>query len=56
MGAEPGRVEFVALDFIWQKDGKAGLQARQQFVDLTVKPLKVALLETWDVSVSVVEQ
>ena len=56
MGAETGRVEFVALDKVWQKAGKAGFQARHQFVDLTAKPPKVALLETWDVSVSVVEQ
>ncbi len=52
MGAETGRVEFVSLDKVWQKDGKAGFQARHQFVDLTVKPGKVALLETWDVTVS----
>ncbi len=56
MGAETGKVEFVALDSVWQKDGKAGFQARHQFVDLTTKPPKVALLETWDVSVAVVEQ
>ena len=56
MGAETGKVEFVALDSIWQKDGKAGFQARHQFVDLTVKPPKVALLETWDVSVAVADQ
>ena len=56
MGAETGKVEFVALDSVWQKDGKAGFQARHQFVDLTVKPAKVALLETWEVSVAVVDQ
>lgn len=56
MGAETGRVEFVALDRVWQKDGEAGFQARHQFVDLTAKPPKVALLETWDVSVAVVDQ
>jgi len=53
MGDEKGRVEFVALDKVWQKDGRAGFQARHQFVDLMVKPGKVVLLETWDVSVSV---
>ncbi len=53
MGAKTGTVEFVALDDVWQKDGKAGFKARHQFVDLTAKPPKVALLETWDVGVSV---
>ncbi|MEO8616731.1 MAG: PmoA family protein [Luteolibacter sp.] len=52
MGAETGRVEFVALDKVWQNDGKAGFQARHRFVDLTVNPGKVVLLETWDVTVS----
>jgi hypothetical protein len=56
MGAETGTVEFVALDQVWQKDGKAGFQSRHQFVDLTAKPSKIALLETWDVSVSVADQ
>lgn len=56
MGAGKGRVEFVALDAVWQKDGKAGFQARHQFVDLTATPAKVALLETWDVSVSLADQ
>ncbi len=55
MGDQTGGVEFVALDSIWQKDGKAGFQARHRFVDLTAKPAKVALLETWDISVSLVE-
>ncbi len=50
MGAGTGKVDFVALDQVWEKDGKAGFQARHQFVDLTVTPSKVALLETWDVS------
>lgn len=53
MGAETGKVEFVALDEVWQKDGKAGFKARHQFVDLTAKPPKIALLETWDVGVSI---
>ncbi len=56
MGTETGRVEFVAVDDVWQKDGKAGFKARHQFVDLTAKPAKVALLETWDVSVAVADQ
>jgi hypothetical protein len=52
MGDKTGKVEFVALDKVWQKDGKAGFQARHQFVDLSADPAKVALLETWDVTVS----
>ena len=54
MGQSTGRVEFVALDDIWQKNGKAGLKARHQFVDLTASPPKIALLETWELVVSVV--
>ncbi|MES2921966.1 MAG: PmoA family protein [Verrucomicrobiota bacterium] len=53
MGAGTGKVEFVALDNVWQKDGKAGFKARHQFLDLSATPPKVALLETWDVGVSV---
>lgn len=54
MGQKTGRVEFVALDHIWHlKNGSAGITARHQFLDLTVSPPKVALLETWEISVSV---
>ncbi len=49
MGDETGTVEFVALDEIWEKDGKAGFTARHKFVDLSAKPPKVALLETWKI-------
>ena len=52
MGQGRGRVEFVELDEVWQKDGKAGFKARHRFVDMTAKPEKVALLETWEVTVS----
>ncbi len=51
MGAGTGKVEFVALDEVWQKDGKAGFKARHQFVDLTTSPPKVALFETWEIVV-----
>jgi hypothetical protein len=50
MGDEKGRVEFVALDEVWEKVGKAGFKARHQFVDLTARRPEVALLETWEVS------
>lgn len=52
MGDGKGRVEFVAVDEVWEKDGKAGFKARHRFVDMTAKPEKVALLETWEVSVA----
>ncbi len=52
MGEGKGRVDFVAVDEVWEKDGKAGFKARHRFVDMTAKPEKVALLETWEVSVS----
>jgi hypothetical protein len=49
MGDKKGRVEFVALDGVWEKDGAAGLKARHQFVDLLASPPKTALLETWEI-------
>ncbi len=52
MGQGSGRVDFVAVDGVWEKDGRAGFKARHQFIDMTAKPEKVALLETWEVSVS----
>ena len=55
MGAETGKVAFVALDEVWKKDGKAGFRARHEYVDLTAKPAKTALLESWDVVISAAE-
>lgn len=52
MGDGTGRVEFVALDGIWQKEGRAGFKARHRFIDMTVQPEKTALLESWEVAVS----
>jgi hypothetical protein len=52
MGDGTGRVEFVALDGIWSKDGRAGFTTRHRFIDMTAKPEKVVLLETWEVVVS----
>jgi hypothetical protein len=54
MGAGTGRVEFVAVDDVWMKDGQAGFKARHQFVDLLAQPPKAALHETWEVAVSAV--
>lgn len=52
MGAGTGRVDFVALDGTWEKDGRAGFKVRHRFIDMTAKPEKVALLETWEVAVA----
>lgn len=52
MGAGTGRVESVAVDDVWQKDGRAGFKVRHRFIDMTAKPEKVALLETWEVDVA----
>ncbi len=52
MGEGKGRVEFVSLDKTRAKDGKVGFQAKHRFVDMTAKPEKVALLETWDLSIA----
>lgn len=52
MGDGKGRVEFVSLGETWAKDGKVGFQTKHRFVDMTAKPEKVALLETWDVGIA----
>lgn len=52
MGAGTGRVEFVAVDDLWRKDGRAGFKVRHRFIDMTANPEKVALLETWEVAVT----
>ena len=49
MGDNRGRVEFVAVDAVWEKEGAAGFTARHQFMDLLASPPKAALLETWDI-------
>ncbi len=49
MGDKKGRVEFVALDSVWEKDGAAGFTARHRYVDLLSNPPKTALQETWEV-------
>ena len=56
MGESKGRVEFVALDEVWEKNGAAGLKARHRFVDLLAVPPKTALLETWEIRAAVVEE
>jgi hypothetical protein len=50
MGEGTGTVEFVELDTVWEKDGKAGFSAWHRFVDLSIKPPVVAILERWDIT------
>jgi len=50
MGQRKGRVEFVAIDRSWSKDGAAGLTARHRFVSLLAEPPVVVLEEQWDLS------
>jgi hypothetical protein len=52
MGDGKGRVEFVTVEKLWEKDGRAGFTAQHRFVDLTVQPSKTALNETWEIAVS----
>ncbi len=51
MGAETGRVEFVALDRFFGGAVFGGFQAQHRFVDLKAQPAKTALSETWDVKI-----
>jgi len=52
MGDGTGRVEFVSLGDVWSKDDHAGFTAQHRYVDMTAKPEKAALLESWKVSAS----
>jgi hypothetical protein len=52
MGDGKGRVEFVSVEPVWEKDGRAGFTAKHQFVDLIAQPSKIALNETWNITVS----
>ncbi|MBL9174201.1 MAG: PmoA family protein [Verrucomicrobiales bacterium] len=53
MGDGTGRVEFLAVDRLWNDVSGAGLMARHNFVDLVAVPPKVVLAETWEVRASV---
>lgn len=48
MGDKKGRVEFVSLDKVWEKDGAAGLTAKHRFLSLLTSPPAAALEETWE--------
>lgn len=48
MGDRTGRVEPVAVDHLWEKDGAAGLTARHRFVSLLTTPPTVVLEESWE--------
>lgn len=49
MGEGKGRVDFVSVE-PWGKDAVAGFKAEHRFVDMTAKPEKAVLLESWSVS------
>ena len=51
MGGGTGRVDFVKLDKAWSGPVHGGFRAVHRFDDLTVKPAKAVLQETWEVRV-----
>jgi hypothetical protein len=55
MGDRKGRVEHVAVDRVWHKDGAAGLTARHRFVSLLATPPIAVLEETWELSARAIE-
>lgn len=55
MGERKGRVEHVAVDRLWHRDGAAGLTARHRFVSLLATPPVTALEETWELAVRAVD-
>jgi len=50
MGEGKGTVEFVALQETWSGPVHGGFQTRHRFVDLTAPEPRVALNETWQVT------
>lgn len=51
MGGGSGRVDFVKLAQTWSGPVHGGFRSQHQFEDLTVKPAKPVLHETWEVRV-----
>ena len=51
MGSGKAKVDFVKLDASWSGPVHGGFRARHRFEDLTVKPAKPVLEETWEVRV-----
>ncbi len=51
VGDSTGRVAPVALDTVWSGPVHAGFRSRQQYIDVSASPAKVALDETWEVRV-----
>ncbi|HAB15170.1 MAG TPA: PmoA family protein [Verrucomicrobiota bacterium] len=49
MGDGKGRVEFVAVDRIWNEPAEAGFTVRHRFLDLMPAVPKTVLDETWEV-------
>jgi len=52
MGEGKGRVEFVSVEKVWQKNNTAGFTTKHRFLDLMAQPSKVALHETWEIVVT----
>ena len=50
MGEGKGRVEFVAVGETWSGRVHGGVHARHRFIDLTAAEPRVALEETWQVT------
>ncbi|MBV9866352.1 MAG: PmoA family protein [Abitibacteriaceae bacterium] len=51
IGDGTGTVEFVALDDVWSGEVQGGFASRHCYVDLTTPKHKVALNETWQVTI-----
>jgi hypothetical protein len=56
MGQGKGRVEFVGIDAVFAGPVFGGVRSRHRFVDTLTKPERVALEETWDLTVFEVPQ
>ena len=51
MGTKTGRVDFVKLDDTFSSPVCAGFRTHHRMIDMTAKPEKPAINETWDVTV-----
>ncbi len=51
MGKKSGRVDFVAIDLTYSNPVCAGFRTRHRMIDMSAKPEKAAINETWDVRV-----
>ncbi len=55
MGNKGGRVEFVSLEKVWEKDCTAGLTAKHRFVSLLANPPAAVLEETWELRATAID-